>query len=355
MLTDSVSMIEMALLVAVCDYMGDGLVHEHDLVNELNTREFMLSGTASSAIAAIEEKMGLTPHSLVTSYPTRGYRVTRVGSEVADGFREVLAFYKTRVRDRIPTDRTRVSVGVPNAVTSFLLAKVMEASKFLQAQDLDIDLDVVEGEPWHLQDLLHKRRIDFAVGPKPKQRTQGISHINICEWKRVLLYSSKIARYEKSFGTLSNTFDPTDTESITFLKSLLQQETVFVPPRNVMTKLDKWLPPPTIGKRVQLPQAAIRRIWVERGLGVAFVHEQDHFAEEDENNIKSLDLSKLIGTTKLFISYLETEKKSDQQVDGRSGNLSEPAKKLVDIIRNYCAPIGSSTESPPDALTKNEP
>ena len=69
-----------------------------------------------------------------------------------------------------------------------------------------------------------------------------------------------------------------------------------------------------------IPQAAVRRSWVERGLGMAISYEEKRAVVRTDDPIGTIDLSPVLGTTEMHLYQ-------------RPGTeLSAPAAFLVDAI-----------------------
>ena len=72
---------------------------------------------------------------------------------------------------------------------------------------------------------------------------------------------------------------------------------VIIPPKSIIPELEAtFLPRPTTGRQIKLPQATLRSAWVAQNLGVAISHEEDQRVGTD--NVRSIDLSDHLGTTR---------------------------------------------------------
>jgi DNA-binding transcriptional LysR family regulator len=87
-----------------------------------------------------------------------------------------------------------------------------------------------------------------------------------------------------------------------------------------MPELDAFLLPMSKGHKIVVPQAAVRRNWVERGMGIAVTHEEPGRLMHDDV-IGTIDLSATLGETELMFYF---RKRHD---------LTPAAKYLVDAIR----------------------
>ena len=65
----------------------------------------------------------------------------------------------------------------------------MEVPELLQAYP-NLDLKVIEGEPWQLAQWVQSEHVDFAFAPANNAPT-GVTFDEVCEWPRVLLYNSR--------------------------------------------------------------------------------------------------------------------------------------------------------------------
>jgi DNA-binding transcriptional LysR family regulator len=202
----------------------------------------------------------------------------------------------------VASGRTVVRVGLTNSLATTMFPRVLKESDFL-ARFPTVDLEVVEGEPHELVGLL-QTRVDFAVGPKDVNN--GFQSKPLCRWKRVLLYSRKV-QYKNDFSL---------TVPIPTLREWLRHEEVLIPAPRIIPQVDRFLKPMITGRRVIVPQAALRRLWVERGIGLAISYEEKRGFASVSDPIGSIDLSSELGTTEMHLYQ-----RQDQQMSAAANAL----------------------------------
>ena len=275
---------DMRLVVALADALANDLLSASELAERMSLRKCPIDQNLN-AIIPIQNKLNIQSTPLVNT-TTAGSRLTHVGKRIADAFKQMVACYDQYVAKGL---RPCVRLGATNTISTFLLPEIIKTSPRLRESAYDID--VVEGEGRDLHRKLADRLIDFAIGPKCIHRTH--TEIPLCNWKRVLMYSHKHAQYIQ-LAKIPNKIEPKTNEEAILL-GLLSQTTVLVPPPNVLAGIEKWLPEPIDpGRRIQLPQAAIRLAWVRSGIGVGVGHEEQVLAGEDSTEIRTIDLTNVL-------------------------------------------------------------
>jgi hypothetical protein len=116
----------------------------------------------------------------------------------------------------------------------------------------------------------------------------------------VLLYSRK-ATYQNDFSR---------TVSIATLREWLRHEVLLLPAPRIIPSVDRLLKPMLTGRRIVVPQAALRRLWVERDIGVAISYEEKRGIIALNDPIGSIDLSSEPGTTEMHLYQRQDQKLS---------------------------------------------
>ena len=93
-----------------------------------------------------------------------------------------------------------------------------------------------------------------------------------------------------------------------------------IPSHLIIPKLSRFLKPMLAGRIIIVPQAAVRRLWVERGLGIAISYEEKRRMSNANDPVGTIDLSKTLGTTEMHL-YKRTD-----------AELSEAAAFLVQAV-----------------------
>ncbi|MCA9051675.1 MAG: LysR family transcriptional regulator [Planctomycetaceae bacterium] len=306
----TLSVEDMRLIVAIGDVFaerrGEGLSLD-ELGERLKRRGFRVGNGMSREIDDLETKLGgpKSRRNTLLNRRKNGSRLTRMGETICHQLRVLLKGLE-EIHTGVCGGRTIIRIGLTNSLTTNFFPRVLRESAFLDTFR-DVDLEFVEGEPHELVGLLQSR-VDFAVGPKDV--TNGADSIPLCEWKRVLLYS-RHHKYRHDFSGRVTTVT---------LREWLRDENVIVPASLIIPRLDDFLRPMVSGRLMIVPQAAVRRMWVERGLGVAISHEEKRVRPNPDDPIGTIDLSEELGTTEMHL-YLRPVHR-----------LSPPAQFLVDAI-----------------------
>jgi len=225
---------------------------------------------------------------------SQGYLPTPTLKHYAELFRETLQRLGGAGPDS-SVRRSQLRVGVINAVTTNLLPRVLTESDFFQ-QFPNVDLEFVEGEPHELATIVLPS-VEFAIGPRDLLPT-GCNCDTFCRRKRVLLYNPAVER-QRRFR---------DVKNVTQLREWLRDETLIVPPQRIMPRLGRFLKPMRNGRLITLPQAAARRLWVERGVGVAITHEERRRPDAPPDPLATIDLGDELGWTEVaFVTQDDRE------------------------------------------------
>lgn len=341
MIDASLTLGEMRALRDILQIVGDGRFQFAELKSKLSEMGHSLKGgSLSKWFARIEEAIGGTEAvgKLLVERHHTGSSLTPEGKEVCAALRECLSDLDERIAPLCKNVRQRIRIGLTNSLTSNLLPRVLtedqQFRKYL-SENSRIDVKVVEGEPDELERHVETGWVDFAIAPKAA--SGDAQRIPFHELKRVLIFNPNGPGMGKliRFATGNNL----NSDEIRQLKKCLAEVTVLIPPRRVMPKLqEKFLPRPTDGRQIKLPQASLRRAWAKLGLGAAITHEE-LFSHESTDELISIDLSdqKEIGTTKLWFYF-----KDDVQ------SLCKPARMLVEAIQRVFprpSPIADDNES----------
>ncbi len=215
--------------------------------------------------------------------------MTAAGKEILAKMRHILRTID-EVETSVESGRSLIRVGLTNSLATNMFPRVLKESFFLTSFP-KVDLEIVEGEPHELVGMLQSR-VDFAVGPK--DLTNGFQSTPLCQWKRVLLYNRNV-KYN---------FDYSLNPPIETLREWLRTEVLLLPATRIIPKIDRFLKPMTTGTRITVPQAALRRVWVERGLGVAISYEEKRSVSnlgDPTGSLGSIDLSSVLGTTEMHL------------------------------------------------------
>ena len=135
----------------------------------------------------------------------------------------------------------------------------------------------------------------------PKDVNNGFLSKPLFRCKRVLLYSRNV-QYKNDFSR---------PVSISTLREWLRLEEVLIPAPRIIPQVDRFLKPMLTGRRVIVPQAALRRLWVERGIGLAISYEEKRGVISGGDPIRSIDLSSELGTTEMHLYQPQDQKLSD--------------------------------------------
>jgi len=329
MFDDSLSIAEMKFLVAlgdIFDEQGGKPMNFDELTAELKDRGFAVGNGLSREVDDLEEKLSgaRAKGKLILDRKRGGSTLRSSGLELCASFRELLARIDAIQASQKET-RTMVRIGMTNALTTNMLPRVLRESGFRKTFPL-VDVTVVEGEPHELVQILSSR-VDFALGPRDV--ANGFRSELLCEWRRVLLYNASVT-YRHDFSK---------SASIQTLRDWIREETLIVPARRIMPDLDGFLKPMLPGgHKVLLPQAAVRRSWVEQGIGIAIAHEEKRGPggpKGPSDQIRSIDLSSELGTTEMHFFFRKTP------------SLSPPAQFLVDEIRRIYGQDGPASPGKP--------
>ncbi|MCA9013501.1 MAG: LysR family transcriptional regulator, partial [Planctomycetaceae bacterium] len=243
--------------------------------------------------------------SLLLSRKKNGSQLTPAGQQIYQQICGILAGF-SELKLAVSSGRSIVRIGLTNTLATNLFPRVLTESSFLRDFP-KVDLEIIEGEPHELVGMLQSR-VDFAVGPK--DISNGIESRPLCEWKRVLLYSRRTT-YRHDFS---------QTASIETIREWIREENLMIPSHLIIPKLSRFLKPMLAGRIIIVPQAAVRRLWVERGLGIAISYEEKRRMSNANDPVGTIDLSKTLGTTEMHL-YKRTD-----------AELSEAANFLVQAV-----------------------
>jgi DNA-binding transcriptional LysR family regulator len=307
MIKGTLTVAEMRFFLVLCqiyDAHEGASMSQDDIEAILRARKIPVGNGLGRELDDLETKLGGQKRKYLVDRKRNASRLLPAGREVRQRFTEVLA----KLEEIQPaSNRQLVRVGMTNSMTTNLLPRVLQESSFLRDYPA-VDIEVVEGEPHELGGFLQSEA-DFALGPRDV--TNGYSSEPLCEWDRVLLINKKV----------SYKHDLRRAPSIRTLCDWLSEEMLLVPAPRIMPELSRYLKPVTTGRRLLIPQAAVRRNWVERGLGVAISHDETRAAVNGEDPVETINLTKELGTTQMNL-YFQIDKE-----------LSPPAKALADEIR----------------------
>lgn len=310
MIDGSLTVSDLRLIVSIGEIYEEnhGRPMSLDEIGEhLKTRGFKVGNGMSREIDDLETKLGgkSARRKMLLTRKKNGSQLTRAGQQICQEVRGVLARLG-ELQITVSSGRSMVRVGLTNTLATNFFPRVLTETTFL-ANFPKVDLEIVEGEPHELVGLLNSR-VDFAVGPKDVNN--GFASRPLCEWRRVLLYNRHLS-YHHDFSR---------TPSVASLREWIREENLMVPAPLIIPKLSQFLKPMTTGRILIVPQAAVRRHWVERGLGLAISYEEKRRILSLTDPIGTIDLSHELGTTEMHLYQ-------------RPGmQLSEAAAFLVDAV-----------------------
>ena len=265
----------------------------------------------STRLAKLEQALGHpNTNFLVDRSPNRQATVTAAGHSLMEAAKRILEIADVELHKHA-RGRRRVVIAMSNALTANLLPRVLNETAYLGRHPA-IDLKVIEREADSLGLAVKNNDADFALGPR------GVLHMgliaeHVCSWKRVLLYNKTNDSHLKLCRL-----------SVDALFKRLATYSVIIPPKSIIPELEAtFLPRPTTGRQIKLPQATLRRAWVAQNLGVAISHEEDQRVGTD--NVRSIDLSDHLGTTEMCLYFRER--------GGKREKISPAAEALVDSIK----------------------
>lgn len=237
-------------------------------------------------------------------------QLTTAGLEVARHIRSWLDSF-SQLQSTMLNKRSLLRVGLTNSLAINMFPRVLIASQFMKHYP-DVDIEVVEGEPHEMVSLLQSG-LDFAVCPKTVNN--GFDSFPLCEWRSVLLYSRNLT-YRHEY----NTQIPVST-----VQQWLRDETLLLPAAGIIPELESFLKPMKSGCRITVPQASLRRLWVERGIGLAISYEEKVPTGDvllASQSLGMIDLSSVLGMTQMHL-YCRSE-----------ASAAPYAKTLMDAIRS---------------------
>jgi DNA-binding transcriptional LysR family regulator len=301
MIKGSLSVDDMRLIVALGDIFEEAQGRPLSLIEisqQLKSRGFAVGNGMTREINDLEAKIGGRANcgKILLNRHKKGSTLTRAGRDIVQQMRKVLQTLG-EVQTTVDSGRSVVRVGLTNSLATTMFPRVLRESPFLKSFP-GVDLEIVEGEPHELVGLL-QTQVDFAVGPR--EVNNGFPSRPLCEWKRVLLYSRNVA-YQNDFSL---------PVSIATLREWLRHEVLLLPAPRIIPSVDKFLKPMLTGRRIVVPQAALRRLWVERGIGLAISYEEKRGTIALNNDpIRSIDLSSELGTTEMHLYQRQDQKLS---------------------------------------------
>ena len=269
-----------------------------ELGEKLKSRGFKVGNGMSREIDDLEAKLDgrQARRKTLLTRKKSGSQLTRAGQQICEKVRRVLESVG-ELQMTVSSGRAMVKIGLTNTLATNFFPRVLTETEFLNKFPR-VDLEIVEGEPHELAQMLHSR-VDFAVGPKDV--SNGFESHPLCEWKRVLLYSRNV-KYRHDFS---------HAPSMETLLEWIREENLMVPAPLIIPKLAQFLKPMTTGRLLIVPQAAVRRHWVERGLGVAISYEEKRRVRSLTDPIGAIDLSHALGTTEMHLYQRPGVKLSD--------------------------------------------
>lgn len=310
MISGSLSLEDMRLLVAMAlifqEAPGQPLSLT-DISERLKGQGFTVGNGMTREIDDLEAKLGgnQKPPKKLLNRGRKGSTPTQMFLDIVPQLRAVLGIMD-EIQATVDSDRSIVRVGLTNSLATNIFPRVLKETTFLTKYPY-ADIEIVEGEPHELVNLL-QTRVDFAVGPK--DFNNGFQSRPLCQWKRVLLYSRNVV-YRHDFSK---------SVPIPVLKEWLRDEVLLLPAPRIIPQIEKFLKPMQKGQRFIVPQAALRRLWVERGIGLAISYEESRGINSMNDPIRSIDLSSELGTTEMHLYHRPNHK------------LSEAAAALMDAI-----------------------
>lgn len=309
MINGSLTVDDMLMIIALGDIFDEhpGPLSLKDIASRLKGRGFPVGNGMSREINDLEIKLGGKSNcgKILLARGRNGSMLTRAGRDIVQQMRTVMQTL-SEIQATAESGRSLIRIGLTNSLATNMFPRVLKESAFL-TNFPNVDLEIVEGEPHELVGLL-QTRVDFAVGPKDVNN--GFQSKPLCRWKRVLLYSRK-ATYKREFSP---------NVPIATLQEWLRDEVLLIPAPRIIPKLDKFLKPMRSGRLFIVPQAALRRLWVEHGIGLAISYEEKRGFPGPNNPIGSIDLSHELGTTEMHLYQ-----RHDQP-------LSPAANALLDAI-----------------------
>jgi DNA-binding transcriptional LysR family regulator len=310
MISGSLTFEEMRLLAAINEVFNENhgkSMSLDELGEALKTRGFKVGKGMVRVIDDLEFKLGgkSAVRKMLLSRKKNGSQMTSAGRQMHQQVRGVLASFD-ELQLTVDSGRSLVRIGLTNTLATNLFPRVLTETSFFKAFP-KVDLEIVEGEPHELVGMLQSR-VDFAVGPKDVNN--GFESRPLCEWKRVLLYSRNV-KYHHDFSM---------TASVETIREWIREENLMIPAPLIIPKLSQFLRPMSSGRIIIVPQAAVRRLWVERGLGIAVSYEEKRRLSSPTDSIGTIDLSKVLGTTEMHLYQ-----RSDAE-------LSEAAAFLVEAV-----------------------
>lgn len=303
MIKNDLTVSDMKMMIAIGDLFAahpNKGISLQDMQAQLKEKGFPVGNGMSRELDDIESKIGGPEScgSLLLVRSKRGSKLTPRGLQIVNQFREVVERLN-QIDETVASPRTVVRIGLTNSLATNLFPRVLKETEFLKEHP-EVDLEIVEAEPHELVNLL-RDHVDFAVGPQ--EANNGFKSELLCVWKRVLLYNRTV--------TYSNRFHSSvDVET---LREWLRHEVVLTPATPVIPKIHSFLKSmKKTGRRIVVPQAALRRRWVELGIGLAISYEEAYPGDSGVNDvISSIDLSKVLGTTAMHLYFDEKRKMSD--------------------------------------------
>ncbi|MCA9055757.1 MAG: LysR family transcriptional regulator [Planctomycetaceae bacterium] len=313
MISGSLSVDDMRFLVYIKDIFdacGGAALNFDRLTAELRERGMKVGHGFGREVDIREIKLGgsKAKGKLILYRKKSGSTLRPEGRAICQQCEEILTKLD-ELHGHIETGRETVRIGLTNALTTNLFPRVLAESPFLKVYP-NVDIEIVEGEPHELVTTL-LTHVDFAIGSQDLL-TSGCISEPLCSRKRVLMYNPTV-KYRHDYGKAGVEFG---------LKHWIREETLFVPATRTMPTLEKFLLPMTTGHRIVVPQAAVRRLWVERGLGIAISHEEVRGARAGSDSLRCIDLSAELGETQLMIFFRKRHQ------------LSPAAQYLVNAFRS---------------------
>lgn len=311
MIDGSLTVDDMRLIFAIgkiFELNHDSPIGLDDLGEKLKSEGFKVGHGMSREVDILESKLAgsSAKGKMLLDRKRRGSQLTASGKQIVEQVYALLNKLDD-LQSTVSSRRTMVRIGLTNTLATNFFPRVLEETAFFD-EFQGVDIEVAEGERHELGGLLHSR-VDFAVGPKDVNN--GFQSSSLSEWKRVLLFNRK-----KTYR-----HDYSKQASLQTIREWIRDERLMIPAALIISKLGQFLKPMTAsGSLMIIPQAAVRRNWVERGLGIAISYEEKRSVLSVDDPLGTIDLSPVLGTTEMHLYQ-------------RPGaELSKPAAFLVDAI-----------------------
>jgi len=214
-------------------------------------------------------------------------------------------------RRRIDSGRELLRIGSIHAATTNMIPRLLMESGFHERFP-KVDVRLIVGAPQELVGLMLPR-FDFGISSEC-QPGRGCECETVAQRKRVLLYNYEHT-YRQNFWDLEQQMlrvqsDEERGRLMLRLQAWLRDEAVIVPEDEIIPRMREFLKPPHLGRIDVVPNAATRRIWVQRRMGVALSHEErppqphsagSHAPPGPHDQVREIDLSSELGSTRIML------------------------------------------------------